>query len=130
MSEELKIVVWDVQHGHAVYFQTPGGQDFVIDLGTGSYGDSDYEFSPLLHLKRKYDVVQLDGVIITHPHRDHLDDIFNFENCVRETNTSATCLHNSRVGTRTIACTFFKLLSRFCAIGIANANVFPEPVLA
>ena len=78
MSEELKIVVWDVQHGHAVYFQTPGGQDFVIDLGTGSYGDSDYEFSPLLHLKRKYDVVQLDGVIITHPHRDHLDDIFNF----------------------------------------------------
>jgi len=79
MSGKLKIVVWDVQHGHAIYFQTPGGQDFVIDLGTGSYGDSDYEFSPLLHLKGKYDVVQLDGVIITHPHRDHLDDIFNFD---------------------------------------------------
>ena len=67
MSEELKIVVWDVQHGHAIYFQTPGGQDFVIDLGTGAYGDSNYEFSPLLHLKHNYDVLQLDGVIITHP---------------------------------------------------------------
>lgn len=79
MSEKLKIIVWDVQHGHAIYFQTPGGQDFVIDLGTGSYGDSDYEFSPLLHLKRNYGVVILDGVTITHPHRDHLDDIFNFD---------------------------------------------------
>jgi beta-lactamase superfamily II metal-dependent hydrolase len=79
MSGNLKIVVWDVQHGNAIYMRTPGGKDFMFDIGTGSYGDSDYEFSPLLHLKNNWNVGYLDGVIITHPHRDHLDDIFNFD---------------------------------------------------
>ena len=77
MDGNLKIVIWDVQHGHGSYLSTPGGQDIVIDLGTGSYGDSNLEFSPLLHLKNKWKVERLDGVIISHPHRDHLDDIFD-----------------------------------------------------
>lgn len=75
----VKFVFWDVQHGGATYIATPGGQHIVVDLGTGSHGDSDLEFSPFLHLKHKWDIRQLDGVIITHPHRDHVDDIFNFE---------------------------------------------------
>jgi beta-lactamase superfamily II metal-dependent hydrolase len=33
----------------------------------------------LLHLKSQYGVNALDYVIITHPHRDHIDDIFNFQ---------------------------------------------------
>jgi competence protein ComEC len=74
----MKLVFWDVQHGHAVYLQTPN-QHIVFDLGTGSYGDSGREFSPLLHLKNKYGVKQLDGVVITHPHGDHLYDIGNFD---------------------------------------------------
>ncbi len=32
----------------------------------------------LLCLKKYYEVEQLNGVIITHPHRDHLDDILHF----------------------------------------------------
>lgn len=79
MSDELTMVFWDVQHGSATYIGTPGGQNVVVDLGTGSYGESDLKFSPLLNLKDKWEVKQLDGVIITHPHRDHLDDIFNFD---------------------------------------------------
>ena len=75
---EAKIVFWDVEHGHAAYLQSPNGRHIVIDLGTGSYG-SDYEFSPLEHLKSQYGVEQLDYVIITHPHVDHIDDIFNFD---------------------------------------------------
>jgi len=74
----LRIVVWDVQHGNAVYLRTPNGRHIALDLGVGSYGDSERTFSPLLHLKYKWGVELLDGVIITHPHRDHLDDIFNF----------------------------------------------------
>ncbi len=51
----------------------------MIDLGSGSYGTKKAEFSPLLHLKYEWNVDRLDGVIITHPHRDHLDDIVNFD---------------------------------------------------
>ncbi len=75
----LEIVFWDVQHGNANYIKTPNGKHIVIDLGTGSYESNDKEFSPLLHLKNKWGVEQLDYVIITHPHRDHIDDILNFD---------------------------------------------------
>lgn len=75
----LRFVFWDVQHGHATYLATPGGRHIAIDLGTGTYASSRAEFSPLLNLKQNWGVTELDGVLITHPHRDHLDDIVNFE---------------------------------------------------
>lgn len=75
----IEVVFWDVQHGHATYIKTPNGRDIVIDLGTGSYENGD-DFSPLKHLKKKYSVSFLDFVIITHPHRDHIDDILEFDN--------------------------------------------------
>ena len=75
----LEVVIWDVQHGSAAYIKTPGGKHIVIDLGTGSYIGEGANFSPLLHLKNKYGIKQLDEVIITHPHTDHIDDIFNFD---------------------------------------------------
>lgn len=74
----LEFIFWDVQHGNACYIKTPNGRHIVIDLGTGSYSDNK-PFSPLLHLQNKFGVQQLDYVIITHPHRDHLDDIFAFD---------------------------------------------------
>jgi beta-lactamase superfamily II metal-dependent hydrolase len=73
----LRIVFWDVQHGHAAYLKTPN-QHIIFDLGTGSYGSSGNEFSPLSYLKNRYGVKQLDAVVITHPHSDHLFDIGNF----------------------------------------------------
>jgi len=75
----VKFVFWDVQHGSATYIAAPNGQHIVIDLGTWTYGNPNLKFSPLLYLKQKYGVKRLDGVIITHPHCDHLDDIFNFD---------------------------------------------------
>jgi beta-lactamase superfamily II metal-dependent hydrolase len=74
----LTMVFWDVQHGHALYVGTET-RNIVFDLGTGSYGYSHNEFSPLLHLKSKYGINKLDGVVITHPHSDHLYDIGNFD---------------------------------------------------
>ena len=74
----LKIIFWDVQHGSSAFVETPNGTRIAIDLGTGSLG-SNTTFSPLLHLKNNGRVTQLDGVLITHPHRDHIDDIFNFD---------------------------------------------------
>ncbi len=75
----LNMVVWDVQHGSATYIKTPNGTHIVQDLGTGDISAGKADFSPLLHLKRNYGVSQLDYVIITHPHKDHIDDIFNFD---------------------------------------------------
>ena len=75
----LEIVFWDVQHGNASYIKTPNGKHIVCDLGTGSYESSSKEFSPLLHLKNKYGVTKLDWVIISHPHKDHISDIVNFD---------------------------------------------------
>jgi len=75
----LNITVWDVQHGSATYIKTPNGTHIVQDLGMGSHGERDELFSPLLHLKNKYKVLQLDYVLITHPHKDHILDIMNFD---------------------------------------------------
>jgi beta-lactamase superfamily II metal-dependent hydrolase len=75
----LKCVFWDVQHGLAATIVTPNNRYIQIDLGSGSYGSNDRVFSPLRQLKYGWGVSQLDAVIFTHPHTDHLDDIDNFD---------------------------------------------------
>ena len=75
----LTIRIWDVQHGSAAYIRTPAPKHIVNDLGIGSYEIESRTFSPLVHLKRKLGISQLDEVIISHPHGDHLDDILNFD---------------------------------------------------
>ena len=72
----LKFTIWDVQHGNAIFIQTPTGKNFVIDLGKGSYGPH-HQFSPLRHLHFKARIETIDGLIITHPHLDHIADIQN-----------------------------------------------------
>jgi beta-lactamase superfamily II metal-dependent hydrolase len=72
-------VFWDVQHGNACYISSPIGQNIAIDLGVGSYSGVNKTFSPLLYLKNNWQVRRLDAALITHPHRDHLDDIGNFD---------------------------------------------------
>jgi beta-lactamase superfamily II metal-dependent hydrolase len=67
----VEITIWDVQHGSAAHIKTPNNKHLVVDLG-----DTD-NFSPLWTL-RAAGVQQLDAVVITHPHRDHMDDIANF----------------------------------------------------
>lgn len=79
MSRQVEIVFWDVQHGHSTYIKTPNNRHIVIDLGIGDYSGNNQNFSPLRHLRTNYNVQQLDYVIITHPHLDHIDDILNFD---------------------------------------------------
>lgn len=75
----LELIFWDVQHGNAIYAKTPNRKNIVIDLGVGSFGGNSSTFSPLMHLREKYNVKELDYVIITHPHKDHIADILNFD---------------------------------------------------
>lgn len=67
----VEITVWDVSHGSASYIRTPNNRHVVVDLG-----DNGEEFSPLLELHGR-GLRWLDVALVTHPHRDHLDDIFN-----------------------------------------------------
>jgi len=75
----LYLKVWDVQYGNAIYIKTPNSKHFVLDLGGGSLKKRDAVFSPLEYLKDKMKVDQLDEVIVTHPHGDHIRDITNFD---------------------------------------------------
>ncbi|GHV59217.1 hypothetical protein FACS1894103_2160 [Campylobacterota bacterium] len=79
MNRQAEMVFWDVQHGHSTYIKTPNGRHIIIDLGTGNYSERDQDFSPLKHLKHQCGVQQLDYVVITHPHLDHIEDILNFD---------------------------------------------------
>lgn len=71
-----KLIVWDVEHGSAAYIQSPNGKHIVIDAGSGSFKNG-RTFSPLAHLHNNYGVRSIDYAIITHPHKDHIDDIRN-----------------------------------------------------
>lgn len=75
----VSITLWDVQHGSAAYVRTPDGKHIVVDLGVGSVGRSTLAWSPLHHLQANYGVQRVDEVIITHPHRDHLEDVGNVD---------------------------------------------------
>ena len=79
-NKPLTLKFWDVQHGHAIYIKTPNNKHIVIDLGTGrKINDSNEEFSPISHLHEKHGLNQIDLLIITHPHKDHIDDILNLD---------------------------------------------------
>jgi len=72
----LYAIIWNVQHGSAFYLRTPNQTNIVVDLGTGRL-DSGAPFSPMLALNNVVGIGVLHELIITHPHRDHLDDIAN-----------------------------------------------------
>lgn len=77
MPESLGITFWDVQHGNATHIRTPNNRWIVIDLGDADGLTDGARWSPLLHLRWDEGVETIDKLIITHPHRDHLDDISN-----------------------------------------------------
>ena len=68
----LQLLAWNVQHGSAIYIQTPNGKHIAIDLGASD------TFSPLAHLWQN-GIQKIDHVTITHPYMDHIDDILNFD---------------------------------------------------
>lgn len=69
----LRVICWDVEHGNAAYINTPLDKHIALDIGNSS------SLSPLQFLKESFNVQRLDEVIITHPHADHISDIFNFD---------------------------------------------------
>jgi beta-lactamase superfamily II metal-dependent hydrolase len=73
----VEMIIWDVQHGNAIYVKTPNDKHLVFDLGIGDYSGKNESFSPLATLWYKHGVRKLHYVMVTHPHLDHIDDILN-----------------------------------------------------
>jgi beta-lactamase superfamily II metal-dependent hydrolase len=76
----LKLTFLDVQHGSACHIQMPSSQHILFDLGTGDFDSSQdgNNHSPIKYLQATFGVTQADGVVVTHPHADHIADIENF----------------------------------------------------
>ncbi len=71
----LTMKIWDVKQGLAVYVNTPNGKHITIDAGIGSHEEG--EFYPLYHINKNHNVEKIDFAIITHPHKDHIQEIKN-----------------------------------------------------
>ena len=78
-DKSLNVKIWDVQHGSASYMRMPNGSTIVQDLGAGSFLTGSETFSPLNYIRDEYGIEKLNWAIITHPHRDHIDDILNLD---------------------------------------------------
>jgi beta-lactamase superfamily II metal-dependent hydrolase len=76
MNSYCEITVWDVLRGNCVTVHTPDNQWIVIDLGMGSHKRNSLVFSPLQLLKQTRKLKKIDLAILTHPHKDHIEDIF------------------------------------------------------
>lgn len=74
-KHSLDVRVWDVEHGSAMYIRA-GRRNVVIDCGEGT------DFSPLKWIRSpRFGVTNLDYLIISHPHHDHIADLDNIAEC-------------------------------------------------
>ena len=73
LLHEKKVIInfFNVGHGSCTHIVTPNNKNFLIDVGTNE------NQSIIEYLKYKLNVNQIDFLIITHPHRDHILDITN-----------------------------------------------------
>jgi beta-lactamase superfamily II metal-dependent hydrolase len=71
----LEIIIWDVNHGNCSVVKLPNGKVVMIDCASNPLTG----FSPILYTKAYWNLSQLDYLIISHPHMDHIRDIVNIE---------------------------------------------------
>lgn len=92
----LEIVIWDVNHGNAIYVRTPNEKDILIDCGnndTTGFSPSEY----IKNLDRS-----IDYLIISHPHCDHISDIENFIRYHYLSRSASLILERPKISYKTI----------------------------
>ncbi len=70
----LEVIFFDVGQGDAVLLRTPGGYHYLYDAGVWSPTSDSAERTILPELKAM-GIRRLDGVILSHPHADHIGGI-------------------------------------------------------
>lgn len=73
MNGKMDMVVCNVQSANCIWISTPNNYNFVFDIGTGTT-NSGYEFNPLTYIYRQ-GVRNIDALVLTHPHSDHVAGI-------------------------------------------------------
>lgn len=69
---KMSFTLWDVEHGISIWITTPNGHHHWFDLGKTS------EFSPSQYVAQKYGVKNIDYLVISHPDKDHIEDLPSF----------------------------------------------------
>lgn len=67
----LTLTLLDVGQGDAIHLRTPGGRNVLIDTGRWNPARNSGTDVVIPYLK-KMGIEELDGVVITHPHADHI----------------------------------------------------------
>lgn len=80
----LDLRLWDVKRGSAIWADA-ADKDVVIDMGAS-------DFSPLEHISNRYGVNEINFMVVTHPHRDHIEDVLRYVDL--DVHVSTLC-HNS-----------------------------------
>ncbi len=68
--ELLKVHFINVGHGNAILIQAPQGQEILIDAGRLEYA------ATVARYLRRLGVAEIEHVIATHPHNDHIDGLY------------------------------------------------------
>ena len=69
----MRMIVWDVKKGNAISLHLPNGRVVMVDCGVSA------DCSPVRVLRAK-GVQNIDWLVITHPHADHMADISTIRN--------------------------------------------------
>lgn len=69
---EFTFTLWDVGHGLSIWLGMPSGAVHWIDLGRTP------DFSPSSHVRSRHHIPSVDYLVISHPDKDHLEDLPSF----------------------------------------------------
>lgn len=61
--------IWKVEHGSSALIKTPNEKIILMDAGCSE------KFSPSSYLYHKWGINYIDALVISHPHKDHIQDL-------------------------------------------------------
>ena len=70
---KTELCVWNVENGASIYVKTPNDKTVVVDCGASS------DFSPADYIKNTLGVSTINGLVVSHPHQDHINDILKIK---------------------------------------------------
>lgn len=74
VRKQTELYVWNVGDGASIYAKTPNSKSTIIDCG-----GAPNVFSPIEHVRNELKVQEIDYLIISHPHNDHIKDLSGIE---------------------------------------------------